>query len=158
MTSKQAAVPLANPVAPTFRSHDTLLFSFLFSIFLCFVDPLWADGLAGWGSQMAWNTSVSLGCAANYCTTSSPFGLSYPNWYIVMCVYATPGPPQSSLPVSFFYLPSSFLSLSLSCSQSHSYSLSCSAIEWEAVHTRHVHSPSPSPSSAAFAFLFTSLF
>jgi uncharacterized protein YkwD len=42
-------------------------------------------------TQVVWRTSVLLGCGIQYCTTNSPFGASFPDWYIVVCDYSPPG-------------------------------------------------------------------
>jgi hypothetical protein len=42
-------------------------------------------------TQIVWRRTTSVGCAIQYCTTNSPFGPSFPNWYLVACDYWPPG-------------------------------------------------------------------
>jgi hypothetical protein len=42
-------------------------------------------------TQVVWRNSTQVGCAIKECTTGSPFGSSFPTWYIVVCNYLPPG-------------------------------------------------------------------
>jgi hypothetical protein len=46
--------------------------------------------MCGHYTQVAWRTSVGVGCGMSYCTTGSPFS-GYPNWWNVVCNYTPPG-------------------------------------------------------------------
>ncbi|XP_013380067.1 peptidase inhibitor 15 [Lingula anatina] len=47
--------------------------------------------ICGHYTQVAWAKSNKVGCGIKYCTANSPFGSSYPNWYLVVCNYSPAG-------------------------------------------------------------------
>jgi uncharacterized protein YkwD len=49
------------------------------------------SGTCGHYTQVVWRTSTSLGCGIKFCSTNSPFGSQFSNWYIVVCNYLPPG-------------------------------------------------------------------
>lgn len=49
------------------------------------------SGTCGHYTQVVWRNSTSLGCGFKACSTNSPFGAQYPNWYIVVCDYSPAG-------------------------------------------------------------------
>lgn len=42
-------------------------------------------------TQVVWRSSTLVGCGAKACSTNSPFGAQFPNWYIVVCDYSPAG-------------------------------------------------------------------
>jgi uncharacterized protein YkwD len=42
-------------------------------------------------TQVVWRTSILVGCGMTYCTTGSPWGTAYPNWWNFVCDYSPPG-------------------------------------------------------------------
>jgi len=48
-------------------------------------------GTCGHYTQVVWSTTTQLGCGLQFCTTGSPFGASFPNWYMIVCDYNPPG-------------------------------------------------------------------
>ena len=42
-------------------------------------------------TQMVWNSTTQVGCGLKFCTTGSPFGATFPNWYFIVCDYNPPG-------------------------------------------------------------------
>jgi len=42
-------------------------------------------------TQVVWRRSTLVGCGFKLCSTNTPFGAQFPNWYIVVCNYSPPG-------------------------------------------------------------------
>jgi hypothetical protein len=55
-------------------------------------------GTCGHYTQVVWRSSTELGCGLKYCTTDSPFGPDFPNWYFIVCDYNPPGNFNNNLP------------------------------------------------------------
>jgi pathogenesis-related protein 1 len=49
------------------------------------------SGTCGHYTQVVWRNSTLLGCGIKSCSTNTPFGSQFPNWYIVVCNYSPPG-------------------------------------------------------------------
>jgi len=49
------------------------------------------SGTCGHYTQVVWRSSIRLGCGFKSCSTNTPFGAQFPNWYIVVCNYSPPG-------------------------------------------------------------------
>ena len=49
------------------------------------------SGTCGHYTQVVWRSSILLGCAIKACSTNTPFGAQFPNWYIVVCNYSPAG-------------------------------------------------------------------
>jgi pathogenesis-related protein 1 len=49
------------------------------------------SGTCGHYTQVVWRSSTLLGCGFKSCSTNSPFGAQFPNWYIVVCDYSPAG-------------------------------------------------------------------
>ena len=47
--------------------------------------------VCGHYTQVVWDTTAQVGCGKTYCTQNSPFGSSFPNWYLVVCNYSPAG-------------------------------------------------------------------
>jgi Cysteine-rich secretory protein family/FG-GAP-like repeat len=50
-----------------------------------------AGEVCGHYTQIVWRSTTAIGCAMQYCTVNSPFGATFPNWYITVCDYSPPG-------------------------------------------------------------------
>jgi hypothetical protein len=44
-------------------------------------------GTCGHYTQLVWRPSTQLGCGIKFCQVNSPFGPSFPDWYIWVCQY-----------------------------------------------------------------------
>ena len=42
-------------------------------------------------TQVVWSSTTQLGCGLKFCTTNSPFGPPFTNWYFIVCDYNPPG-------------------------------------------------------------------
>lgn len=42
-------------------------------------------------TQVVWRASVQIGCAIQRCTANSPFGMTFPTWYLGVCNYQPQG-------------------------------------------------------------------
>jgi len=42
-------------------------------------------------TQVVWRSSILLGCGIKSCSTNTPFGAQFPNWYIVVCNHSPAG-------------------------------------------------------------------
>lgn len=49
------------------------------------------SGTCGHYTQVVWRSSVLVGCGIKSCSTNTPFGEKFPNWYIVVCNYSPAG-------------------------------------------------------------------
>jgi len=49
------------------------------------------SGTCGHYTQVVWRNSTLLGCGVKACSTNTPFGSQFPNWYIVVCNYSPAG-------------------------------------------------------------------
>jgi len=49
------------------------------------------SGTCGHYTQVVWRSSTLLGCGIKSCSTNTPFGAQFPNWYIVVCNYSPAG-------------------------------------------------------------------
>jgi pathogenesis-related protein 1 len=49
------------------------------------------SGTCGHYTQVVWRSSTLLGCGFKACSTNTPFGAQFPNWYIVVCNYSPAG-------------------------------------------------------------------
>ena len=49
------------------------------------------SGTCGHYTQVVWRNSILLGCGIKSCSTNTPFGAQFPNWYIVVCNYSPAG-------------------------------------------------------------------
>ena len=49
------------------------------------------NGTCGHYTQVVWRSSTLLGCGIKSCSTNTPFGAQFPNWYIVVCNYSPAG-------------------------------------------------------------------
>ena len=49
------------------------------------------SGTCGHYTQVVWRSSIKLGCGFKACSTNTPFGAQFPNWYIVVCNYSPAG-------------------------------------------------------------------
>ena len=48
-------------------------------------------GTCGHYTQVVWSSTTQLGCGLKFCTTNSPFGPPFTNWYFIVCDYNPPG-------------------------------------------------------------------
>jgi len=49
------------------------------------------SGTCGHYTQVVWRNSTLVGCGIKSCSTNTPFGAQFPNWYIVVCNYSPAG-------------------------------------------------------------------
>lgn len=54
-------------------------------------DPPNTATTCGHYTQVVWSSSTQLGCGLKYCTTNTPFGAGFPNWYLIVCDYNPAG-------------------------------------------------------------------
>lgn len=54
-------------------------------------NPPNAARTCGHYTQAVWNATTQLGCGLKYCTTNTPFGPNFPNWYFIVCDYNPAG-------------------------------------------------------------------
>ncbi len=47
--------------------------------------------VCGHYTQVVWDTTALVGCGKSYCTQNSPFGSSFPDWYLIVCNYSPAG-------------------------------------------------------------------
>ncbi|HYP76542.1 MAG TPA: CAP domain-containing protein, partial [Polyangiaceae bacterium] len=49
------------------------------------------SGTCGHYTQVVWRNSNRVGCGFKYCSTNTPLGAQFPNWYLVVCDYSPAG-------------------------------------------------------------------